>query len=48
MKTFLKIAFVLFVINLAITVTIDRFKNPQRTETQIFEHIPYSFIWDFK
>lgn len=38
----------IIVINLAITTTIYRFKNPTLTQTQLTLKIPQTFFWDFK
>jgi hypothetical protein len=37
----------LLIANLAISNLVDRFKNPQLTETELFLRIPQSFIWNF-
>lgn len=42
-------AIILIVVtNIAITSTVYRFKHPEKTETEIFLHIPKSFIYNFK
>ena len=47
MKKVFKNLLYLLVLNLFITCVILRFKNPSLTETQLFEKIPQSFIWQF-
>lgn len=39
---------VLLLLWIAVTSTIDRFKNPKLTETEILLRTPKSFILDFK
>jgi hypothetical protein len=38
----------LVVVWVFITTTIDRFKNPDKTETELFKSIPKSFILNFE
>lgn len=44
----LKILFGVFLANIGITVTIDRFSNPKLTETELILRVPQTFFWDFK
>ena len=47
-KIILKTFFVLLLINLSVTTTIDRIKNDNLTETQLAKRIPQTFFWNFK
>ncbi len=48
-KTIIILAvFAIVVLNLLVTVTIDRFKHPKLTETELFERIPQTYFYDFK
>jgi len=37
----------LLIANLAISNLVDRFMNPELTETELFLRIPQQFIWNF-
>lgn len=39
---------ILFILNLSITSFIYSFKNPSKTQMEVFKHIPESFEWNFK
>lgn len=45
MKTIILFVATAIALNLLITINITRFKHPELTETQLFLHIPKSFIW---
>lgn len=47
LRRFLYAMVVAALINLTITTTIDRLKNPSLTGTQLFLRIPKSFMWSF-
>lgn len=35
-------------LNITVTVTVDRIKNPNITETELFKRIPHTFLYNFK
>ncbi len=35
-------------INCSITCSVDRIKNDNLTQTQLFKRIPQTFFWNFK
>jgi hypothetical protein len=39
--------FILFVLNMAVTRTIDAFMHPELTTTQLALRVFKSFLWDF-
>lgn len=48
MKNTLRIIFLAAVLNLGVTNTIDAFKHPKLTRTELFLRIPQTYFWDFK
>lgn len=40
--------FLLWSLNISITSFIYMFKHPDKTQTEVFLHIPRSFEWNFK
>lgn len=48
MKKVFKAILIIIVINTAVTSLVYRFRNEGLTETQLFKHIPLSFIWNFR
>lgn len=47
MKRAAKYILLAIFLNAALTSIIYRFKNPDKTETELFLNIPQSFIWNF-
>lgn len=47
-KVFVQSVVFLLIINLVITVTVDRFMNDNLTETQLLKRIPKTFFWKFE
>ena len=47
LEKLLTIAFTLMVLNMSITCMIYALKNPSKTQTEVFLHIPESFEWNF-
>lgn len=47
-KTVLRFIVAAILVNTALTSIIYRVKNPHKTETEAFLHIPKSFIYNFK
>jgi len=48
MKKYIKMLISILIFWVALTITIQRFKNPNLSETELFLAIPQSFILNFK
>lgn len=47
LKIFAQAVVFLLLVNLVITVTVDRFMNDSLTETQLLKRVPQTFFWKF-